>query len=1024
MKKLISTLLIAALTVTAPSLGFYQALANTFSAAQGASVGLGGSLAASGAHVQAISPIFSSIDLLSAEEKTNLTVDLNVFIHQLWNKDQNRADEALDPQLLANELIDGIFDPEASLSERSSKILLLEVINKPKLLAQIKSISQENSPNIEEELDHLVRDFKARPKEYRKLLKMLAPLRRTLLNNANPQTLKAELDQIFDWLFEPKEVLTKTEPVTRAGGVRSGKSQNKTPDSNPKEERFKNLEKLVKSQGEERVEAIKSAQRKILFSNSNTRELAIFTLFSLFSKGEAKNQVVTEIFTRLIEKAHLAQDGERIKLRLGPILTQGIFSKFARENSTYIEAQYKLLNKIAGTIPNTQGKIYNFFADRFSKPLSGVEMGQVLRALATYSSRNKKIRPEITHHLLKKLAQGEKNGDRLETTEGVAQALMQVTEGNSKKRRKIALKLYERVFISKKVSEVQKYEIANYLILFSAKEKNVPPEFLPVLFRVLEITPYPCEISKIFKAFANIAKHSRQYAVHAIYSLHLKLKEVSSDPFQFFELLMINAAKDFQELFKHRPDAWEPIFKLLKKELFKNGKNLSILHPIRERLKNDELLYPIIPDLIKELQQLLKKDPKKDPDSKKTTNSINAIGNFFYAAIDENPKWEELLVKHLLGQLHRATPDQLGSIAAVVGILRLHHPQPSGKLKPHPELRDALWKKLSKGFDSAKSPSLSLKKLPQSARWYQDGETVVKKKMPTLFKILKSPKKLARLLFILSALRLAYPYDLANASEQSPIEWAKSTGIEFQLNELHILPVTESFRRHILYIKDKEGIFAVELKIPGQISEKSLIEPSHFEVSSRLWDHYPENPGTPKPIYFGEFQGALSMYGKDIAYPKDREHLGVMIYHYEEGRRFKNLLDSGNLSRLAKKIGVPRMKLYEEILIASAVTAIRLHEWGYTGSDPKAGTEMHTENIKVLNNGQGLLAGDFGIFREVELGMWNRSNETLSLLGDTHRLRMKSIFPRVVEELTKDMKDPEKKKHLEDVARKELGLTQ
>ncbi len=363
------------------------------------------------------------------------------------------------------------------------------------------------------------------------------------------------------------------------------------------------------------------------------------------------------------------------------------------------------------------------------------------------------------------------------------------------------------------------------------------------------------------------------------------------------------------------------------------------------------------------------------------------------------------------------------ALETVAGISASSVSQATNTQKSNSFLKKLLGEKLVAYFNS-NGPTSPLQHIPGSARQFQDGQQTLQRRMPTLWLALQNPDKMARLLFILSLLRMAYPYNLANASEKTPLQWAKENGIEFELNELHIAPVSESFRRHILYVKDTAGTFAVEIKMPGERDEKTMIYPEHFLIPQQLWEKYPNDPGVVQPLYYSQYQGEISLYGAKMQFTK-LAPLGVMIFAYEDGKRLKN--------------ATPFLKndSWKMIFIDPVVTAIRLHREGWRGTLPIDGilhTDMHHENVRVLPSGQGILVGDFGIFRKERLSMEERSRETLGLLSSAQTNMIgaegvsvspsmrEAIYPEVVKRLAQGVTDPQQLKAIEEEVRQELGL--
>lgn len=403
----------------------------------------------------------------------------------------------------------------------------------------------------------------------------------------------------------------------------------------------------------------------------------------------------------------------------------------------------------------------------------------------------------------------------------------------------------------------------------------------------------------------------------------------------------------------------------------------DILQVLAKAAGQDNGLWgPIIRPLTEQALKNLESEETASPAEK-------TIGFLNMAKFAETGGFTHLMMTIWM-KISRAKDSELAPISRLMGMLRTWHVPP---------LREALWEKLkSRLHEKSETAPLGLSK--KSHRWFKGQDEVLKRRMPTLFGILQSPQRLGKFLMVLSLLRLAYPYDLFHSSDKAVLaEQIAGDGIVFGLEELRIVPVSESFRRHIIYVEDQEGLFAVEIKMPGEMEKKTVIHEEHFTVAQQLWGKYPEDPGVAQPVYFGKFQGELPLYGKTIRFDDERP-LGVMIFKYEDGRRFYRSEPGGfvfNAASFLKSVagskGISEKSLLLQALTDVAVAAIRLHRLGWRGSnpDPEIGTEMHPENWRVLSDGRGQLVGDFGVFEKASLTMEQRSKETLALLGSPSR---------------------------------------
>lgn len=352
--------------------------------------------------------------------------------------------------------------------------------------------------------------------------------------------------------------------------------------------------------------------------------------------------------------------------------------------------------------------------------------------------------------------------------------------------------------------------------------------------------------------------------------------------------------------------------------------------------------------------------------------------------------------------LDSLSPDAAGALAAFFFDGTAHK---TGDLHP-------AWNKLVETVRNPKSSVAALDALGQ--RYFADGEAALKRRMPTLAKLLENPNELGRFLFALSQLRKAVPYDGPNVQELSPIALSEKDDRVFEFGELRVVPASESFRRHIIYVDDAEGRYAIELKMPGEFAHKWIVRDQHFDIPAELWEKFPDNPGVVKPLYFGQFDGKLMLYGKTHQKPLD-----LVIFEYKEGRRFTN--SEALIERLSRKLGKTPEEIRLQAAADAAVAAIRLHLLGYSENERDT-TDFHPENLKLLEDGRGVLVADFGDIRKVQISLRERISETLDLLGLNKRMRL-AIFPEVVRQLTEGVVESAQRELLEQTAKEELNLT-
>lgn len=460
-------------------------------------------------------------------------------------------------------------------------------------------------------------------------------------------------------------------------------------------------------------------------------------------------------------------------------------------------------------------------------------------------------------------------------------------------------------------------------------------------------------------------------------------------------------------IYDSEPEARKEVAQILLETLAKSPLKrspydlLAVLHHAAS--KNPDLWPAVALSLTEKLHQVFSRSRIPEP--------ADEAARFLSRALYANPKAFAIAGAYVLVRLAKAAEPDIHSIARLMGRLHL------GMLPP---LKDPFWLKL-KGFMDEKDKKPGLRRVRGSSRWHPGQEEVLKRRMPTLWKILSRPQKLGKFLFVLSLLRLAYPYDTLNLFEGTPLAVRTTKGdhmVQFELHELRLVPVSESFRRHIIYTEDEEGLFAVEIKMPGEKNEKTMIHPTHFEIAQQLWDRYPDDPGVSRPIHFSQYRGKVPLYGKKSGVV-GKERLGVMVFGYEDGKRLKN--SESFLRVLAESKGTDRRSILNQVLTDAAVAAIRLHRLGWRGAD-KSATDMHTENVRVLTSGRGSLVGDFGAFEPAKLTLKQRSEETLSLLGNPGRETLEAIYPEVLRRMTEKVEDPKERAQIEREVPQELNL--
>lgn len=256
-------------------------------------------------------------------------------------------------------------------------------------------------------------------------------------------------------------------------------------------------------------------------------------------------------------------------------------------------------------------------------------------------------------------------------------------------------------------------------------------------------------------------------------------------------------------------------------------------------------------------------------------------------------------------------------------------------------------------------------------RYFKDSSSLINEKMPTLHLLIRDRERFGRFLFALSLMRMIFPYEIANSSNVPNLEWADKTGIKFNLREISIAPVSESFRRHLFYVpsRDSGEVFAVEIKMPGEDKDRDAIWVSHFETAKSFWQEFPDNPQCPKPILFAGLYGTFNLYGRRITF--NDYPLGMAMFEYKAGgKRLRNILqteDEKMRNEIPLEFSFLKVRATNRFLsFIPAQTlsfVLKTHFLGYRGVT-KRGNDLHLENFWMYGDGTVEFAADFGAFQK------------------------------------------------------------
>ncbi|MEI8176719.1 MAG: hypothetical protein WCG78_07640, partial [Candidatus Omnitrophota bacterium] len=119
---------------------------------------------------------------------------------------------------------------------------------------------------------------------------------------------------------------------------------------------------------------------------------------------------------------------------------------------------------------------------------------------------------------------------------------------------------------------------------------------------------------------------------------------------------------------------------------------------------------------------------------------------------------------------------------------------------------------------------------------------------------------------LMSLLRLIYPEDLTDHDARPPLRYARENGIVFQLGpNLFVTPVSEGFRRHIVYALRPDGtyLFRCEPMIPGEEEDRVVVDAENrARVTTSVCERAPGY--TPAVVYNHTYDGGpavVAAYG-------------------------------------------------------------------------------------------------------------------------------------------------------------------
>ncbi|MBF0216146.1 MAG: iron-containing alcohol dehydrogenase [Candidatus Omnitrophica bacterium] len=228
--------------------------------------------------------------------------------------------------------------------------------------------------------------------------------------------------------------------------------------------------------------------------------------------------------------------------------------------------------------------------------------------------------------------------------------------------------------------------------------------------------------------------------------------------------------------------------------------------------------------------------------------------------------------------------------------------------------------------------------------------------------------------------RNACPYDLTRYDTRPPLQFALEEGLYIRIGkDLFMTPVSESFRRHIVFTRNGDGTIgsAFEALIPGDNPARlDTACDKRSGIIDRIRGIYPLRgyivPWKQK-IYLTP--GTYELYGVPLEFPESEiKNRGLVLYDYEEdGKRLSNVTPEA-IAAIAARFGVTVRRVEEEIFsqlaeITAAIHNIKLlAHW--VDKDGATQNEYGLHNFRLIVTERGIrltLPGDVTSFQALGL---------------------------------------------------------
>jgi len=243
---------------------------------------------------------------------------------------------------------------------------------------------------------------------------------------------------------------------------------------------------------------------------------------------------------------------------------------------------------------------------------------------------------------------------------------------------------------------------------------------------------------------------------------------------------------------------------------------------------------------------------------------------------------------------------------------------------------------------------------------------------PEMYSLVFNPQNAKELFRFLTDLRQIYYRPAFQRTDIfSPLTSVIEQGLYFPVIEgsaggLYVTPVTESFRRHVLFRMNSERrvVYAIEIKMPGDWPERQSIKVRSFDLASKLYEEYPR--AIVKPIAFVTYpDSSYRIYGQDIAFPAKglpfKFSIAIFEYLDNTGVFDRRNYDAKRIDRLTvddfKRIADHYPSIYEkgdwkrvakDALKLAHMMFLAAYTLGRSGVIAKGSTDMHFGNLRLV----------------------------------------------------------------------------